>query len=188
MNRLAFYIGIENLEEIKNMDNLYLKARLLADLLFAEKKDKAGKPYVYHLYRVSDKMTTLEGKVAGLLHDVVEDIKTPDFPELDVTFDDLRDIKIPEEIIEALQLVTKTPPPTRFLSKQEKLNYYYQKIDTIIESKNLLAIELKIADMSDNYNPERLKELSEEKKEWFTQKYSEPLKKLKLVKERMITC
>ncbi len=42
--------------------------------------------------------------------------------------------------------------------------------------------------MSDNYNPERLKELSEEKKEWFTQKYSEPLKKLKLVKERMITC
>ena len=107
---------------------------------------------------------------------------------MDVTFDDLRDIKIPEEIIEALQLVTKTPPPTRFLSKQEKLNYYYQEIDTIIESKNLLAIELKIADMSDNYNPERLKELSEEKKEWFTQKYSEPLKKLKLVKERMITC
>ena len=40
MNRLAFYIGIENLEEIKNMDNLYLKARLLVDLLFAEKKDK----------------------------------------------------------------------------------------------------------------------------------------------------
>ena len=27
MNRLAFYIGIENLEEIKNMDNLYLKAK-----------------------------------------------------------------------------------------------------------------------------------------------------------------
>lgn len=188
MNRLAFYIGIENLEEIKNMDNLYLKARLLVDLLFAEKKDKAGKPYLYHLYRVSDQMTTLEGKVAGLLHDVVEDIKTPDFPELDVTFDDLRDIKIPEEIIEALQLVTKTPPPTRFLSKQEKLNYYYQEIDTIIESNNLLAIELKTADMSDNYNPERLSELPEEKKEWFTQKYSEPLKKLKLVKERMITC
>ena len=118
--------------------------------------------------------------------EVLEDIKTPDFPELDVTFDDLRDIGIPEEIIEALQLVTKTPPPTRFLSKQEKLNYYYQEIDTIIESKNLLAIELKTADMSDNYNPERLNELPEEKKEWFTQKYSEPLKKLTLVKERMI--
>ena len=109
-------------------------------------------------------MTPLEGKIAGLLHDVVEDIKTPDFPELDVTFDDLRDIGIPEEIIEALQLVTKTPPPTRFLSKQEKLNYYYQEIDTIIESKNLLAIELKTADMSDNYNPERLNELQKKKK------------------------
>ena len=60
MNRLAFYIGIENLEEIKNMDNLYLKAKTLVDLLFAEKKDKAGKPYLGHLYRVSEKMTTLE--------------------------------------------------------------------------------------------------------------------------------
>ncbi len=185
MNHLEFYIGKERLNQIKTYDNLYLKTKILVDLLFAEKKDKAGKPYLGHLYRVSEKMTTLDGKVAGLLHDVVEDIKTPDFPELDVTFDDLRDIGIPEEIIEALQLVTKTPP-THPLSKEEKLNYYYQEIDTIIESKNLLAIELKTADMSDNYNPERLNGLPEEKREWFTKKYSEPLKKLKLVKERMI--
>lgn len=101
MNHLELYIDKDDLDKIKNCDDLYLKSAVLVRILFKNKKDKSSKPYLGHLYRVSSRMTTLDGMVAGLLHDVVEDIK-------DVTFDDLVEIGIPIHIIEVLKLVTKS--------------------------------------------------------------------------------
>ena len=119
--------------------------------------------------------------VAGLLHDVVEDIDG-------ITFDDLLDIGISSNIIDALKLVTKEPT-TEKLSKEERLIRYNKEIDNIIASGNDLALELKIADMSDNYNPDRIVGLSNEQLEWFSLKYANNLEKLKLEKEkRKIKC
>ena len=47
---------------------------------------------------------------------------------------------------------------------------------------NIHAIRLKEADMSDNYDPDRIKELSQDKQEWFHQKYGKQLVKLRKVK------
>ena len=174
MNGLLNYFTQEELDEEKQRDLLF-KCKVLVFKLFVFKKDKAGRPYVEHLLRVSDKMTTLDGKVAGLLHDVVEDIE-------DVTFEDLISFGVPEHIIEVLKLVTKEKTDVP-LTKEEKLQKYNQEIDRIIESKNPLALELKIADMSDNYDPNRLEELDEEKRKWFEQKYGENIKRLRKVRE-----
>lgn len=173
MSNLERYLGKETLEKIRECDDLYLKSAMLVRILFKDKTDKSGNPYIGHLLRVSNKMSTLEGKVLGLLHDTVEDIEF-------VTFEDLLDIGIPNTVIESLRLVTKDEV-TEKLTKEEKLTLYNKEIDRIINSGNQLAIELKYSDMSDNYNPERLLLCDEEKRKWFTKKYSPNLKKLEKV-------
>ena len=174
MNGLLKYFTQEELEEEKQRDLLF-KCKVLVFKLFVFKKDKAGRPYVEHLLRVSEKMTSIDGKIAGLLHDVVEDIDG-------VTFEDLISFGVPEHIIEVLKLVTKEKTDVP-LTKEQKLQKYNQEIDRIIESRNPLALELKIADMSDNYDPNRLGELDEEQRNWFEQKYGENIKRLRKVRE-----
>jgi len=173
MSTLLKYFTEEELEQLKDW-KLYSKSLLLVSRMFFFKKDKAGKPYINHLLRVSDKMKTIDGKVAALLHDVVEDIEG-------VTFEELIEFGIPNHIIEVLKLVTKEKVG-QTLTQEQKLQKYNEEINKIIASKNLLALELKLADMSDNYNPSRLKQLDEEKQKWFNEKYGENIKKLR--KER----
>lgn len=181
INHLEFYISRDELKKIRECDDIYLKSAVLVRILFKDKKDKAGEPYIGHLYRVSNKMTTVKGMVSGLLHDVVEDIA-------DVDFEDLLDIGISEDIVDALRLVTKEPSEIR-LTKVQKLIRYNREINNIIASGNDLALELKIADMGDNYNPERLEKVSPEKLAWFNMKYADNLKKLEEEREkRMIKC
>lgn len=181
INHLELYINKDDLDKIRKCDDLYLKSAVLVRILFRDKKDKAGEAYLGHLLRVSNRMTTLDGKVAGLLHDVVEDIP-------DVDFEDLLDIGIPEHIIEVLRLVSKEPT-TKELPKSEKLVCYNEQIDKIIASGNDLALELKIADMSDNFCEDRLNKLSVEALIWFNEKYAKNLVKLKKEREmRMIKC
>lgn len=181
INHFELYMSRQTLNKIKKCDDLYLKSAVLIRILFKDRKDKADKPYINHLFRVSDKMTTVEGQVAGILHDVVEDIPN-------IEFDDLLDIGIPDYIVDALRLVTKNYT-TRKLSKGEKLNRYNQEIDNIIASGNDLALELKIADISDNYSPERQQYLSIEQVSWFNQKYEKNLEKLEIEKEkRKVKC
>jgi len=181
INHLEFYISSSELNKIRKCDDIYLKSAVLVRILFKDKKDKAGEPYIGHLFRVSSKMTTVKGMVAGLLHDVVEDIEN-------IEFDDLLDIGIPEDVVDALRLVTKEPSMRR-LTKVEKLIRYNREIDNIISSGNNLALELKIADMDDNFSRERLEKVSPEELAWFNMKYADNLKKLENEKEkRKIKC
>lgn len=174
MNNLLRYLTDEEFNYVSSENDLYLKSLFLVEILFKDKVDKNNVPYITHLMRVSSKMTTLDGKVCGLLHDVVEDIEG-------VTFDDLKEIGIPDNIIEVLKLVTKKPHSEE-LSKEEKLELYNEEIDNIINSNNELAIELKYSDMSDNFDKDRLKLLSVEKQEWLTLKYENNIKKLEKVR------
>lgn len=176
INHLELYMPKETLDKIKECDDIYLKATTLVRMLFRDKKDKVGEPYLGHLLRVSNKMTTVDGMVAGLLHEVVEDIPN-------IEFADLLDIGIPNNIIEALKLVTNEPTSNK-LTQEEKLHRYNEKIDKIIDSGNDLALELKISDMSDNYNPIRLEKLPLEKLIWFNEKYAKNLSKLKKEKRK----
>ena len=70
-------------------------------------------------------------KCVGFLHDVVEDT--------DWTFDDLRKEGLPEEIIDALRLLT-----------HEKGTDYYEYVQRIIDSGNQTAISVKRNDLHHN--------------------------------------
>ena len=155
-NNLLKYFSIEELYKIQELP-IIEKAKFIITEVFKEKKDKCGKPYINHLIRVSSKLDNEIEKTAGLLHDIVEDT--------DITFRDLLEVGIPIEVIEIVDLVTNKNIDKTNLSEQEILEIYYKKIDSIIESGNMSAIRLKEADISDNYNEERLKELPEEKRE-----------------------
>jgi len=116
-------------------------AILFATALHAGQKDKSGKPYILHPLRVMlavtdkkspDKITMM----AAVLHDVVEDC--------DCTLDDLRTAGFCEEVICAVDLLSRPPKgaPNRPTHRQY--------IDRICASKNPRAIHIKLEDTKDN--------------------------------------
>jgi hypothetical protein len=60
--------------------------------------DKTNMPYVFHPFHLAEQMTDEYSTVCALLHDVVEDT--------DYTFEDLESMGFPNEVIEALKLLT----------------------------------------------------------------------------------
>ena len=130
-----------------------------------------------HLIRVSERLKEPIEQVAGLLHDVLEDT--------DITEKDLLEVGIPQDVIEIVKLVTHDKIDKSNMTKSEKLELYNKDIDKIINSGNIHAIRLKEADMSDNYDIERIKLLPEDKQEWFHEKYGKQLIKLRKAKGEM---
>jgi len=94
--------------------------------------DKDGYPYILHPLTVGLMGKTDEEKIAGFLHDVVEDTEW--------TFDDLLDAGIPEVVVEALRLLT-----------HDKDTPYEDYLDRIIESGNPIAIMVKYHDLQHNF-------------------------------------
>lgn len=100
-------------------------------------------------------------------------------------FNALLDIGFPRTILDIVKLVINADIDKSNWSKDEILFYYNQKIESIINSGNIHAIKLKETDMSDNYDLERLKTLSEEQQNWFHEKYGIQMKQLrKILKNR----
>lgn len=176
-NNLLKYFTMRQLLRLANLNSLYFKSNMIASVLFEKKVDKAGHPYMCHLIRVSERLDDPIEKVAGMLHDVLEDT--------DVTEKDLIEVGIPSEVIEIVKLVTHDKIDKSNMTKSEKLELYNKEIDKVINSGNIHAIRLKEADMSDNYDPERLKQLPQDKQEWFHEKYGKQLIKLRKVKGEM---
>ena len=54
MNNLLNYLSKEEYNTIKDEKNLYKKALSLVSILFKNKLDKEGEPYLNHLIRVSN--------------------------------------------------------------------------------------------------------------------------------------
>lgn len=118
------------------MSDLLAKAVAIAQRVHADQVDKVGAPYILHVMRVMNRGQTLDEKICGVLHDVVED--SP------VTFDDLRAEGFPEHIIAALRCVTKT-------SEQEDYEAFIERIKT-----NPLAVRVKLNDLEDNMDVRRM--------------------------------
>lgn len=87
------------------------------------------RPYIVHPEAVASRVETDHQKAVAWLHDVLEDTAT--------TAEDLRAAAIPENIIEAVQLLTKSPniPYADYLAKVRA---------------NELAKAVKVADMLSN--------------------------------------
>ena len=103
--------------------------------------DKAGNAYIGHPLRVMEMGRTIEEKIAGVLHDIVED--TP------WTFEMLEAEGFAPEIIAALKCVTK-------ISENEDYDSFIERV-----KKNPLAVAVKINDLTDNMDIRRLPYLSD---------------------------
>ena len=142
------------------IDNLYNRALFLVSDLFQDKKDKAGFPYINHLIRVSVKLDTEELRIAGLLHDVLEDTS--------ITKDDLRELGFSNRVISIIEGVTN-----------KVWENYNDKIKRIIDNGDMDVIKLKYSDMSDNADKKRLAKLSIITRNRLINKYKDNLELLK---------
>lgn len=168
-NKLLRYFSKEDLEKISEMDDQYLKASVIVRRVFANILDKAGNPYIDHLYTVSQSEDYISS-VAGLLHDIIEDTN--------ITALDLLEVGIDRDIVETVFIVTKPKREKANMTEEERLEAYNKEIDDIIESGNPHALRLKMRDMKNNYDQKRLELLSSGQQEWLGKKYSNNLKKL----------
>lgn len=89
------------------MEAYYEKMLALAETIAVNahksQLDKGGHPYINHPRFVSAHCTSPESRIVGMLHDVVEDT--------DVTLDALREYGFNEDILMAIDLVTKKKGP-----------------------------------------------------------------------------
>jgi len=104
-------------------------------------KDKANAPYILHPLRVMLRMETETDRIIAVLHDVVEDSG--------VTVRDPQKAGYSAEIVEAIKYLTR--------SKGEEYEQFIERV-----KGNTLAVKIKIADLEDNLNFERIKEPNED--------------------------
>lgn len=105
--------------------------------LFENKYDKGGHPYINHLEAVEKGVDTIECKIVALLHDVLEDT--------DKTENDLKDLGVPEYLINSVVRLTRTEDKT-----------YNEYIDDLIESGDIIALKVKKADLEHNMDIRRI--------------------------------
>ena len=132
--------------EVITFHKMFLKiildrAKAIAISAHEGQVDKAGKPYIEHPMRVMNMGKTVEEKIAGVLHDVVEDS--------DWTFEMLEKEGIPKDVMNALRCVTK-------LSEDEDYYHFIERVKT-----NPLAVKVKLNDLKDNMDITRLGEVAE---------------------------
>lgn len=104
----------------------------IATKAHAGQLDKDGYPVILHPLTVGLMGTTDEERMAGFLHDVVEDTE--------YTFDDLSQAGIPDGVVNALRLLTHTKDVS-----------YSDYVQHIIDSGNPIALQVKYNDLQHNY-------------------------------------
>ena len=112
---------------------LTAKAMKLAYEYHDGQLDKAGLPYIFHVYAVADKCTSEYSTCVGLLHDILEDTNI-EFCLLEQEF--------PAEVISAVEILTRDRGVT-----------YKDYIKNIATNK--IATEVKLRDLENNMNKQR---------------------------------
>lgn len=116
------------------------RALVIAALAHAGQQDKGGSPYVLHPLRMMLKLETEQERVVALLHDVLEDSA--------LTVDELREAGFTDEVLEAVQILTRRPGESR--------------MDAAVRAaQNPLTLAVKLADNADNLDLKRIPEPSE---------------------------
>lgn len=135
----------------------YRHAGQIAFIAHKGQVDKAGEPYIGHPQRVAASVEGYAAKSVALLHDVMEDCSPYYTAYIEIAF--------PEEVVDAVKLLTH---------KEGVSNAdYWAAI-----AKSPLARTVKIADIRDNINPERMVLLDEETRDRLSIKYVKALEAL----------
>ena len=106
--------------------------------------DKGGQPYILHCLRVMLKMGTYEERLVAVLHDTYEDISLNNLPHYSMASEFLKELKsrLSNTTKEALVAITRY---------NDSYEDYIKRV-----SKNKLATKVKLADLEDNMNLDRL--------------------------------
>jgi len=124
------------------------RAIAIAAEAHAGQKDRAGAPYILHPIRLMIQMDSKDAMISSVLHDVVEDSAW--------TLDDLRIEGFSDEVLNAVDSLTHRD--------KEGEDYW----DYIQRAKSdPIAIKVKLADLEDNLNPDRLNEITEKDEKRF---------------------
>ncbi|WP_129593590.1 HD domain-containing protein [Seramator thermalis] len=97
-----------------------------------------GRPYIEHPFRVMNAGQTLQEKIVGVLHDVIEDTSW--------TLEQLRAEGFSEEIVEGIDAMSRRD--------NESYDEYLLRVE-----KNDIATRVKINDLSDNMDIRRWNEV-----------------------------
>ena len=126
---------------VSRMNDLELLEKAIAIAVDAHRgqKDRYDAPYVLHPLRVMARLETVKEKTVAVLHDVIEDT--------DWTSADLKEEGFPEDVLGALEGVTKR--------EGEAYEDFVKR-----SAGNPLARRVKIADLEDNMDVRRMPEIS----------------------------
>jgi len=116
------------------------EAIILAANAHRGQKDKAGAPYILHPLRLMMQMKSETERIAAVLHDLIEDTAC--------SLEELSKAGYSQEILDALDCLTRRHDET-----------YSAFIDRVKE--NPLAVKVKLADLEDNLNIKRFKNIAE---------------------------
>ena len=120
--------------------NLLEKSINFALEVHAGQTDRYGRPYILHPLHLMSQMDTEVEMMAAVLHDVIEDS--------DTTLDDLRRLGLPEEVIEAVSLLTH--------DEADSYEDYVRKL-----KPNAVARKIKLADLAHNMAIRRMDRVTE---------------------------
>ena len=108
----------------------------IASLAHEGQLDKGGEPYILHPLRVMMKLKDYDLRIIAVLHDVIEDCG--------LTLDDLVSIySVPFELARIVDILSR--------KDNESYDEYIERI-----SKNYKAIKVKLADLEDNMDLNRI--------------------------------
>ena len=117
------------------MEELFQVALKIAKNAHQGQKDKSGQPYLSHPIAVSEMGKTIQEKIVGILHDVVEDSEW--------TLEDLRNHGIPEELVRAVDCLSRRDG--------ESVKDYMNRVKS-----DPLAIKVKLNDLTHNMDMSRI--------------------------------
>lgn len=123
------------------------RAECLARSRHAGQVDKAGTPYWRHPARVSAGCSTPEARIAGWLHDLLEDTAT--------TADELRSLGFPEPVVMAVELDTRRDGDD-YMTYIRRIVRSCGSADPVLARAAHIAREVKMSDLRDNMDLGRL--------------------------------
>jgi len=126
-----------------NEEQLLEKAIAIAVEAHRGQRDRSGVPYILHPIRVMCRVESVAEKTVAILHDVVEDT--------DWTLKDLEEEGFPRPLLEALDSVTKRTG--------EAYEDFVRR-----SASNPLGRKVKLADLEDNMDLRRQREVTDEDK------------------------
>ena len=131
----------------------------IASIAHRGQVDKNGEPYIRHVRRVAERIPVERwvARCVAVLHDTIEDS--------DMTADDLFRAGLHRDIIDPVELLTRTNDVPSAV--------YYERIRT-----SPVALMVKLADLNDNLDPDRVAQLDEVTRGRVLDKYAAALEAL----------